>query len=51
MVTRPKRVNLGVRKFGADLVRRVKNKTLVVFFDSLYEVLGSAHDQCGGLRF
>ena len=56
MVTRPRRVNLGIHEFGADLeggdlVRRVKNKRLVVFFNSLYEVLGSAHDQCGGVRF
>ena len=56
MVTRPRQVNLGVREFGADLeggdlVRRVKNKRLVVFFNSLYEALGSAHDQCGGVRF
>ena len=27
-----------------------KNKRLVIFFINLYEVLGSAHDQCGGLR-
>ena len=52
----PNWVNLGVLEFGADLeggdlVRQVKNKTLVVFFNSLYEALGSAHDQCGGLRF
>ena len=51
MVTRPRRVNLGIREFGADLVQRVKNKRLVVFFNSLYEALGSAHDQCGGVRF
>ena len=56
MVTHPKRVNLGIPNFSADvesgdLVRRVKNKRLVVFFNSLYEALGSAHDQCSGLRF
>ena len=56
MVTRPKRVNLGIREFGADfkgsdLVRREENKRLVVFFNSLYEALGRAHDQCGGVRF
>ena len=55
-VTRPKRVNLGIREFGADLeggdlVRQTKNKRLVVFFISLYEALGSAYDQYGGLRF
>ena len=48
--THPKRVNLGIHEFGADLeggdlVQRVKNKRLVVFFNSLYEVLGSTHDQ------
>ena len=56
MVTRPRQVNLGVREFGTDLeggnlVQRVKNKRLVVFFNSLYEALSSAHDQCGSVRF
>ena len=56
MVTHPKWVNLGIHESGADLeggylVRQVKNKRQVVFFNSLYEALGSAHDQCGSLRF
>ena len=37
MVTRPKRVNLGVREFGAnlegsDLVRRTKQKTSNILY-------------------
>ena len=54
-VTCPGQLNLGVHLFGTDLVGgdlvwQMKNKGLVVFFINLHEVLGSAHDQCGGPR-
>ena len=55
MVTRPQWVNLGVRELGANLeggdLVGGQNKRLVIFFNSLYEVLGSAHDQSIGFRF
>ena len=35
-----------VTKFGGH-----KQETSIIFFNSLYEALGSAYDQCGGLRF
>ena len=52
MVTHPKQFNLSAYAFGTnleggDLVQRTKIKKLVIFFINLYEVLGSAHDQCG----
>ena len=54
MVTRPGQLNLGGfrvwrRPHGRRPSSADKNKKLVIFFINSYEVLDSAHDQCGGL--